>query len=284
MKLFVYGSLMKNRWNHGFMENAEFIGEAVLHDYALYHLITYPAIKPEAGAKVKGELYEVDEAMLPALDDLEDEGSEYQRTLVKIQLGNETVEASAYVYLLTVDESRRIAYDKQPWFADYVWYACYGSNLLEERFMYYLAGGRSVFDHTEYKECKDQSRYLTSCPTTIPYQLYFSRSAAKWGNGGVAFLDVCQPGMTLGRMYLVTREQFMDIQAQEGLWYQQSLDLGTYQGLPIITFTDTQRMPNHQPHDSYLEVIRHGIRQTYPDMIDEEIESYLSEAIQCDKR
>ena len=58
MKLFVYGSLMKNRWNHGFMENAEFIGEAVLRDYALYHLITYPAIKPEAGAKVKGELYE----------------------------------------------------------------------------------------------------------------------------------------------------------------------------------------------------------------------------------
>lgn len=54
MKLFVYGSLMKNRWNHGFMENAEFIGEAVLRDYALYHLITYPAIKPEAGAKVKG--------------------------------------------------------------------------------------------------------------------------------------------------------------------------------------------------------------------------------------
>ena len=109
MKLFVYGSLMKNRWNHGFMENAEFIGEAVLHDYALYHLITYPAIKPEAGAKVKGELYEIDEAMLPDLDDLEDEGSEYQRTLVKIQLGNEMLEASAYVYLLTVDESRRIA-------------------------------------------------------------------------------------------------------------------------------------------------------------------------------
>ena len=80
------------------------------------------------------------------------------------------------------------------------------------------------------------------------------------------------------------QKQCMDIQAQEGLWYQQSLDLGTYQGLPIITFTDTQRMPNHQPHSAYLEVIRHGLRQTYPDMIDEEIESYLSEAIQCDKR
>lgn len=283
MKIFVYGSLMNDRWNHGFMNGADYIGEGILEGYALYHLITYPAIKKMENELVKGEVYEISEAMLPALDELEDEGQEYKRTKVTVYVKGQRIEASTYVYMLDVEASRQKPFDQQPWYPDYVWYVCYGSNLLEERFMYYLMGGRSVFDGTEYRGCSDQTKPLTSCSCTIPYQLYFSRSSAKWGNGGVAFLDVCQNGMTLGKMYLVSRNQYEEIKTQEGLWYQQTLELGTYQGMPMLTFTDTQRMANHAPHESYLNVIRHGLRETYPEMIDEEIEKYLANAIRCDK-
>lgn len=283
MKVFVYGSLMTDRWNHGFMNGAEYIGEGILEGYALYHLITYPAIKKMINEAVKGEVYEISEAMLPALDELEDEGQEYKRTNVKVRVKDEVIEAQTYVYMLDVEPLRQIPFNKQPWNPNYVWYVCYGSNLLEEMFMYYLLGGRSVFDGTEYRGCSDQTMYLTSCSCTIPYRLYFSRSSAKWGNGGVAFLDVCKKGMTLGRMYLVTREQYEEIKAQEGLWYQQKLELGTYQGLEMLTFTDTQRMADQVPHESYLNVIRHGLRETYPEMIDEEIDKYLENAIKCDK-
>lgn len=283
MKIFVYGSLMKDRWNHGFMNGAEYLGDGILEGYGLYHLITYPAIKKMPDESVKGEVYEINEAMLSSLDELEDEGNEYKRTLVKVIVKDKGIEAQTYVYMLNVESSRLISFDKQPWNPDYVWYVCYGSNLLEERFLYYLMGGRSVFDGTEYQGCSDKSMYLTSCPVTIPYQLYFSRSAAKWGNGGVAFLDMCRKGMTLGRMYLVSRKQYEEIKSQEGLWYQQTLELGTYQGLPMYSFTDTQRMADQAPHVSYLNVIRHGLRQTYPEMIDEEIENYLHQAIKCDK-
>lgn len=115
MKLFVYGSLMRNRWNHHYLEKCIYLGEGVLHDYALYHLITYPAIQSLKGDQVKGEVYEIDEAMLPALDELEEEGVEYKRTRVQVMLEGKKINAYTYVYLLAVDDKKYLPFEKQPW-------------------------------------------------------------------------------------------------------------------------------------------------------------------------
>ena len=42
----------------------------------------------------------------------------------------------------------------------YVWYACYGSNLLRERFMLYIQGGFCRFNNREYTPCNDKSAPL----------------------------------------------------------------------------------------------------------------------------
>jgi len=126
---------------------------------------------------------------------------------------------------------------------DYVWYASYGSNLLYERFVTYI-------------------------------------QSVSWGNGGVSFLDIESTGEALGRMYLVTREQFQDISRQEGRgknWYNNSVNLGEYEGREIITFTNKIKRLHQKPSEKYLEVIRRGIKETYPAMNETDVMKYLKQ-------
>lgn len=82
-------------------------------------------------------------------------------------------------------------------------------------------------------------------------------------------------------MYLITREQLEDISRQEGRrdnWYNHSVKLGEYEGSQIITITNKSRRTFHKPSDEHLEVIRRGIKETYPDMTDFDVMKYL---VQC---
>jgi len=42
----------------------------------------------------------------------------------------------------------------------YIWYACYGSNLLKERFMHYIGERVCRFNSASYSGCTDQSEPL----------------------------------------------------------------------------------------------------------------------------
>lgn len=47
--------------------------------------------------------------------------------------------------------------------------------------------------------------------------MYFAKSSGNWENGGVAFIktNLDEKKQTLGRMYLITKEQFIDVVKQE---------------------------------------------------------------------
>lgn len=162
---------------------------------------------------------------------------------------------------------------------NHVWYACYGSNLLEERFLLYIKGGFCRFNGKEYPGCKtDKTMPVEKKPISIPYELYFGKQSPSWDFGGVAFLNPREDARfnTLGRMYLITEEQFGDIQKQEGIgWYNHVLNLGTCNGIPIKTFTHSELFPKNKPSEKYIDVVVAGLWETYPSMPKEEIEKYL---------
>lgn len=113
--VFVYGTLIRGQRNNRLLSEAEYIGEAELNDYAMYDLVYFPGIKAESGSKVKGELYEVDETTLEALDRLEGDGYLYVRQKVKAHMGGVTILAFTYVYNQEVDPKDRIPYENQPY-------------------------------------------------------------------------------------------------------------------------------------------------------------------------
>ncbi len=191
-----------------------------------------------------------------------------------------------------------------------VWYACYGSNLNRERFMHYIRGGRPEGSSRDHRGCTNRQPPRDDKRIEINHRLYFSGLSRSWNNSGVAFIDTgeCKAGeATLGRMYLITREQFVEIFAQENRidpeaaridfallmeegsqsvgngMYDCLLSLGRYEadGHPIFTFTASHEgtIIHAMPGDEYSGTIIRGICETYPEMDRMSAESYLKNAI-----
>ncbi|HEY8890537.1 MAG TPA: gamma-glutamylcyclotransferase family protein [Clostridium sp.] len=289
IKVFVYGTLMKGKSNYeNFLGDADFIGEFVAEGFALYELGSYPGIIHSEIDKVKGELYIIDSNILRKLDMLEGEGSLYIRKLISVVNDNgEAHECYTYVYNHDVSRKVKVSYENQPWVLvtrdDYVWYASFGSNLLYERFITYIKGGKCKFNGKPYPGCRDKSLPKDSRPITIPYNMYYGNESSSWGKGGVSFLNSEVKGYSLGRMYLITRNQLNDVSRQEGcgeIWYNNYVKLGEDNGIEIITITNKSIRSHYNPSDKYLEVIRMGIKETYPDMSDFDVMEYL---VECGK-
>ena len=125
-----------------------------------------------------------------------------------------------------------------------VWYACYGSNIMYERFLCYIQGGTFYANNKPHDGCPDKAPPHSSKPIIIPYEMYFGNKSKWWNNSGVAFLDTSRKGITLGRMYLITEEQYKNIWKDEGKsdnWYNKEISLGEFEGCPIKTFTNSER-------------------------------------------
>ena len=58
--VFVYGTLMKNYRNHGYLETSTYIGDGSIEGYEIYDLGRYPGIIKGSGI-VFGEVYQVTE-------------------------------------------------------------------------------------------------------------------------------------------------------------------------------------------------------------------------------
>lgn len=89
MIVFVYGTLKRGHRNHCILENAQYLGKAQTRPiYRLYKGLTFPMmIHSERGVRVKGEIYEVDEAMLSRLDHLEGTPWLYKRETIGLLNG-----------------------------------------------------------------------------------------------------------------------------------------------------------------------------------------------------
>jgi len=166
----------------------------------------------------------------------------------------------------------------------YVWYASYGSNILYERFMCYINGTKPPGSAKAEVGCTDQTPPWASRKVSLPYPLYFSKERSKWGVGGVAFIDNHESAdRTIGRMYLITEQQFTEVVAQENNMPSIEIDLnqikrtgagkvhaGSYgeilyagetEGYPIFTFTNPQSVNNvsfTKPNRQYLSTIADG--------------------------
>ncbi|MBP1745315.1 MAG: hypothetical protein H6Q58_2293 [Firmicutes bacterium] len=160
----------------------------------------------------------------------------------------------------------------------YVWYACYGSNLLKERFLLYIHGGDCRFNGKRYNGCSDKSLPLDDRPYNITHKMYFAKESRSWENQGVAFIEAknSEETITLGRVYLITEGQFNDIHFQEGkVWYDKILDVGTFDGIPVKTFTHSTKFAENLPGTKYLDVVTKGLKETYPDITEKVIDEYL---------
>ncbi|HRD76625.1 MAG TPA: gamma-glutamylcyclotransferase [Hyphomicrobiaceae bacterium] len=102
--VFVYGTLKRSFPNHGYLDGQRFIGEArTVEAWPLIVQGRYfsPVVLPEPGVghRVGGEIWEVDDACLTRLDELESIGKPtgYTRDQVKVVLTNgDIVEAGIY--------------------------------------------------------------------------------------------------------------------------------------------------------------------------------------------
>ncbi|MEL1135043.1 gamma-glutamylcyclotransferase [Desulfitobacterium sp. THU1] len=291
LNVFVYGTLMRGQRNHkNYLSQSEFIGCGEITGFAMYAVSSFPGIVPENGEKVKGEVYQVDQDTLRRLDSLEGEGSLYLRKPVDVLVEGKLLQAWIYVWNQEVKGMPKLDYGVQPWPGAnktiklpvnkrYIWYASYGSNLLEERFMHYIQGGVCRFNGVEYRGCSDKSAPLEDRPCMINHELYFGNRSVTWEGGGVAFLNPTpnEHSDTWGRMFLITAEQFAEVQEQEGAWYDLVIDLGEADGIPIETFTNSKIVTKNDPSQNYIEIIRKGLHETYPENSEWEIEKYLVE-------
>ena len=88
VRLFVYGSLKRNGRHHDELAGAQFLGEAETEPgYVLTELGEYWGLlaEPASPSVVQGELFEVSDERLPALDDFE--GEAYERSRLQVRLG-----------------------------------------------------------------------------------------------------------------------------------------------------------------------------------------------------
>jgi gamma-glutamylcyclotransferase (GGCT)/AIG2-like uncharacterized protein YtfP len=86
-RVFVYGTLKSGFSNHYLLEGCEFFGDAAT--VPTYKMIEngFPVIMPDPeGKPLAGEIYIVDEETLARLDQLEREGSSYDRKLIDVTL------------------------------------------------------------------------------------------------------------------------------------------------------------------------------------------------------
>lgn len=183
-----------------------------------------------------------------------------------------------------------------------LWYACYGSNLLAERFRCYIGGGRPKNAKRVYPGCTNKEFPEKSKPVKIPGELYFAKTSKTWSGGGAGFIrpDENTAEETLGRMYLITREQFIELVQQEikfegdfhidldevrnkdfldmqnNSWYGKILYLGKEEEHSIFTFTNEKYLEKeiNAPHPFYLKIIIEGLKETYK-MTNLEIQEYL---------
>jgi hypothetical protein len=174
---------------------------------------------------------------------------------------------------------------------NYIWYASYGSNISAERFMCYIQGGKPKGATRNYLGCTDTTRPIDQKSIQIPHELYFAKSAGVWNGGGVCFInpEKNQKAETLGNMYLITRQQFLEVVQQENntneyididfnktqkdkssvvrknSWYGKLLYLGEEDNAPIFTFTNEKFLLNdiNSPDPHYLKTIIKGLIDTH---------------------
>lgn len=288
VRIFVYGTLMKGNRNHeAYLAGSRYLGEAQLMDYALYHLGSYPGIREEKDSTVKGEVYEITRETLQRIHHLEGEGQLYSYREVSVwQQGTMLYPVGTYVYLHEVEKKNKVALKDQPWVSkeDLIWYVSYGSNMLLERFRFYLEGGSFRGIGRMQEECSDRRLPRRKKSVTIPFDMYYGGRSSSWEGKGVSFLDTTKPGKAYGVAYLVTKTQYQHILREENggnepdenfSWYGLQVRLKEIEGIPAMTFTSKVVKGNNDAGPLYKSVLLEGLLENYPKVEKALLEAYV---------
>jgi len=261
--VFVYGTLMSGQRAFSALQDAAYIGNAVLKGFAMYDLGSCPGVVPAAGEYVFGEVYSVEKETLRQLDNYEDAGGLYVRTSALVTL-NDGSKVNAYFYQYnrpvrsTPVRMRWNMHDDEP-----VWYACYGSNLSAERFACYIRGGVCAANGREYEGCTDTAMWKADRVKEYPGRMYFAKSSPSWQNGGVSFyMPEDTSSKTVMRLYRITCGQLKEIQNQEGpsaSWYGRILYLESIDGVPVFTLTSEETLAQTEPSEEYLALLHDAL-------------------------
>ena len=96
--LFVYGTLKRHGALNGYLQQDRFVEDVETEPgYILCSLGWYPGMIRDGNSTVKGELWEIDPARFPLLDDVE--GSDFQRETIRLKSPAKNSEAEAYLYV-----------------------------------------------------------------------------------------------------------------------------------------------------------------------------------------
>lgn len=270
--VFVYGTLMLGQCANDLLKGGEYAGRFLLRDYAMYDLGRYPAIVPEDGETVIGEVWFVTDEMVERMDCYE--GGQYERKSVEVDTLHGSITAETYCYADGIPAGSRVPVLMQPWNSrnKYVWYATYGTNLLESRMACYLQGGRCEQNGHTYPGCTDRSLWVDTNVWSFPGSLYFGNKSKSWENGGAAFYlppayrgsCSCLGGVVM-KGYKITQEQLREVQQQEGTsenWYGRVYCIGLWtDGTPIITLTSGIRHPENSPCDAMIITMYRGLTE-----------------------
>ncbi len=109
-RIFVYGTLMRGKANHHYLEGERFEGEGYIEYFNLYDLGHFPGIRPSvhSSRRVEGELYSVSSACLEKVNRLEDEGRLYRLECTCVQVNGNSCTAGVYVYNRKANRETRI--------------------------------------------------------------------------------------------------------------------------------------------------------------------------------
>lgn len=99
--VFTYGTLLKGQSRNHVLKDCKYISDAILDDYGLYEVGTYPAAVPMNGFKVYGEIYEINDVIKKELDYIEGEGYLYKyKEVIVHDSNNKQYNVGFYEYLL----------------------------------------------------------------------------------------------------------------------------------------------------------------------------------------
>jgi len=173
---------------------------------------------------------------------------------------------------------------------NYVWYACYGSNLNEERFLCYIKGGQPKNSTRIELGCSDKTLPISNSTYKLNRPLYFAKNAPHWNNGGAGFIGLKsdENNYTLSRKYLITKQQFVELVNQENKTtginidfeeiinlksknifdgkYGNLLYLESIEDIPVFSFTIKEKMGDSEfvkPDEIYLKTIIAGLKEIY---------------------
>ena len=95
MRLFVYGTLLSGERNHHHLQSSRLLGVCRTEPgYTLVSLGPYPALLEGGTTSVTGEVYEVDDGIVPAIDRFEGHPHLYRRETIWLVDGTDV---NAYV-------------------------------------------------------------------------------------------------------------------------------------------------------------------------------------------